>query len=61
MAFLFCELLWAANELGVEGAKVIAKALENNRTLTTLDLESTDSLCIGDDTTGGMTNGVLIL
>ena len=41
MAFLFYELLCADNELGVEGAKVIAKALESNRTLTTLNLYGT--------------------
>jgi hypothetical protein len=33
--------LWAGNELGAEGAKVIAKALESNHTLTTLDLSGT--------------------
>jgi hypothetical protein len=44
MVFLFYELLWADNDLGVEGAKVIAKALEINHTLTTLDLFSTDSI-----------------
>jgi hypothetical protein len=36
-------LLWPDNGLGVEGAKLIAKALESNRTLTTLNLGSTDS------------------
>jgi hypothetical protein len=41
MAFLFYELLWAGNGLGVEGAKVIAIALESNRTLTTLNLGGT--------------------
>jgi hypothetical protein len=44
MAFVFYELLWADNALGVEGAKVIAKALESNRTLTTLNLQCTDSV-----------------
>jgi hypothetical protein len=33
--------LWADNELGVEGTKVIAKALESNHTMTTLNLEGT--------------------
>jgi hypothetical protein len=33
----------ADNELGVEGAKEIAKALESNHTLTTLSIEGTDS------------------
>jgi hypothetical protein len=50
MAFLFYELSRAGNELGVEGAKVIAKALDSNHTLTTLCLQCTDSLCIGNDT-----------
>jgi hypothetical protein len=44
MAFLLYELFWADNELGVEGAKVIAKALESNHTMTTLNLWSTDSI-----------------
>jgi hypothetical protein len=44
MVFLFYELLWTGNELGVEGAKVIAKALASNRTLTTLNLQCTDSV-----------------
>jgi hypothetical protein len=44
MAFLFYELLWTGNELGVEGANVIARALESNQTLTTLELFSTDSV-----------------
>jgi hypothetical protein len=44
MAFLLYELLWTVNELGVEGAKAIAKALESNHTLTTLNLFSTDSI-----------------
>jgi hypothetical protein len=39
---LIYELLWTANELGVEGAKVIAKTLEGNQTLTTLNLGCTD-------------------
>jgi hypothetical protein len=52
MEFLFYELLWTGNNLGIEGAKVIAKALESNPTLTTLDLDGTDSLCITDDTKG---------
>jgi hypothetical protein len=50
MVFFIYELLWSGNELGVEGAKQIANALESNHTLTTLDLDSTDSLCIDDDT-----------
>jgi hypothetical protein len=41
MAFLFYELLWADNNLGMEGAKLIAKALESNRALTTLYLRGT--------------------
>jgi hypothetical protein len=44
MAFLLYELLWTDNRLGMEGAKVIAKALESNPTLTTLDLRCTDSV-----------------
>jgi hypothetical protein len=42
MAFI-CESLSLGNELGVEGAKVIAHALESNHTLTMLDLGCTDS------------------
>ena len=38
---LIYELFWAGNGVGVDGAKVIAKALESNRTLTTLDLSGT--------------------
>jgi hypothetical protein len=41
MAFLFYEL-WTDNGLGMEGVGLIAKALETNRTLTTLGLGSTD-------------------
>jgi hypothetical protein len=44
MVFIFYELLWTGNELGVHGTRVIAKALETNRTLTTLDLGCTDSV-----------------
>jgi hypothetical protein len=44
MVFLFYELLWADNNLGVEGTRVIAKALESNCTLTTLNLGRTDSV-----------------
>jgi hypothetical protein len=40
-SFMFRELLWADNNLGVEGAKQLAKALESNRTLTTLNLLGT--------------------
>jgi hypothetical protein len=43
MAFL-CGSLLVENELGVEGAKVIAKGLESNHTLTTLDLGCMDSV-----------------
>jgi hypothetical protein len=48
MAFLFYELLWAENELEGEGAKLIAKVLESNHTLTTLNLACTDRLYMGD-------------
>jgi hypothetical protein len=41
MAFI-CESLSLGNELGVEGAKVIAHALESNRTLTMLYLQCTE-------------------
>jgi hypothetical protein len=44
MAFLFFELLWAGNELGVEGVKLIAKALKSNHTVTTLELGGSDSV-----------------
>jgi hypothetical protein len=44
MAFLFSELLWAENAFGVEGARVIAEALDSNHTLTTLNLLCTDSV-----------------
>jgi hypothetical protein len=44
MAFLFYELLWTVNELGMEGAKLIAKSLESNNTLTTLNLHCTESV-----------------
>jgi hypothetical protein len=49
MVFIMYELLWADNGLGVEGARVIAKTLESNRSLTTLDLSCTDWLYMGDD------------
>jgi hypothetical protein len=44
MAFLLYELLWTGNGLGVEGAKLIAEALESNHTLTALNLGGTDSI-----------------
>jgi hypothetical protein len=44
MPFLFYELLWPGNGLGVKGAKLIAKALESNRMLMTLMLQCTDSV-----------------
>jgi hypothetical protein len=42
--FFSYELLWSDNELGVEGAEEIAKVLESNHTLTTLNLGGTDSV-----------------
>jgi hypothetical protein len=45
----------------VEGAKVIAKALEINHTLTTLNLRSTDSVQWIDEPKNGMTDIVLFV
>jgi hypothetical protein len=62
MVCLFYELLWAVNELGVEGAKLIAKALESNHTLMTLNLSCTDWLYTWPTTPkGGMIDDILIL
>jgi hypothetical protein len=47
MALLLYELLWAGNDLGVEGAKLIAKTLESNHNLTTLDLIGTSRRAVG--------------
>jgi hypothetical protein len=50
MAFLFYELLWAGNGLGVEGAKLIANVLESNHTLTSLAIGGRIQLYIGNRT-----------
>jgi hypothetical protein len=50
MAFLLYEFLWTGNEQGAEGTKLIAKALQSNRTLTTLNLWSTNWLYLAYDT-----------
>jgi hypothetical protein len=64
MASLFYGLLWTVNELGVEGAKLIARALESNHTLMTLNLSCTDWLDWKTWPTtpkGGMIDDILIL
>jgi hypothetical protein len=61
MVFLFYELLWAVNGLGVEGAKLIARALESNHTLMTLNLSCTDWYTWPTTPKGGMIADILIL